>query len=202
MRSTEPQTHSPSQIIIDVVPLSTIHPSFASALKSKSKKPSSSKKSTRKSSKTQKKSSISGSTKRSKSKKGKVGSSKKSTIQVPSSDNPTATDVESNVDTFVQGMCDSNIEKSAVEKQILDAEKGVTVETSNQPTKEVEHSPDNATLNESPNSKIVEEVLNSLKESAAEVNVVPDVPTSLAQDGSTARMVDSKEGSVPDTPTL
>jgi hypothetical protein len=103
-------------------------------------------------------------------------------------------------------MCDSNIEKSAVEKQTLDAEKGVTVETSNQPdlnpTKEVEHSPDNATLNESPNSKIVEEVLNSLKESAAEVNVVPDVPTSLAQDGSTARMVDSKEGSVPDTPTL
>ena len=76
--------------------------------------------------------------------------------------------------------------------ETLEVQKGITGKTPIQSETVLDTVvPDSPTAEESLNNKVVEDVLNSLKDTIPVQNVVPDVGTSLAQDKPTSSVVGS-----------
>ncbi|KAK2451551.1 hypothetical protein QL285_010596 [Trifolium repens] len=107
-------------------------------------------------------------------------------------DNVTKKDVESHVDASERSNSDLNVEgdKSNCGTETLEIQKGVTDDntTVSDAVGEgiVQDSPE---AEESLNNNVVEEVLNSLKDTTPKPNVAPDVATSLTQDEPTPDIV-------------
>ncbi|KAK2361264.1 hypothetical protein QL285_086431 [Trifolium repens] len=183
VNSTE--TLHPSPVIIDATPITTIHPSFSSALNPKPKKATANRPSfkTPKSKKT--KSSSSSVSKKTSKKKGSNSKSKSiHTMQELYVDDVTKKDVEPHVDVSEKSDSDLIVEgdKSNCGTETLEIQKGVTGDNTT-----VTDTVSEGIVQDSPDAEgtttdqVVEEVLNSLKDTIPEPNVVPDVETSLAQ---------------------
>ncbi|KAK2426527.1 hypothetical protein QL285_025188 [Trifolium repens] len=185
MKSTE----SPSSSPIDATPITTIHPSFASALNPKPKKTTAKRPSTFKTPKSKKtKGSSSSVSKKTLKKKGSNSKSKSiHTMHELYLDDVAEKNVESHVEAPDNLASDLSAEKEKgnpnVVAETLEIQKGVTGDntTVSDTVGEgiVQDSPD---AEESLNDKDVEEALNSLKDTVPKPNVAPDVTTSLAQD--------------------
>ncbi|WJX45420.1 hypothetical protein P8452_32302 [Trifolium repens] len=192
-KSTEtPIVSSP---IINATPITTIHPSFASALNPKPKKITAKRPSTSKTPKSKKKSKTSSSSVSKKSTKAKPLKSKSiHTMQELYVDDLTKKNVESHVEASDNFASDLIVDKekgiSEIEAKTLEIQKGLTVEkpTTSEIAAEgiVNDSPDGE---ESLNTDVEEEVLNSLKDTVPKPKVVPDVGTSLAQEEPTPDIV-------------
>ncbi|KAK2374768.1 hypothetical protein QL285_075708 [Trifolium repens] len=187
--SPQPQ---PSDVITDVVPISVvpltiIHPSFASALKSTTSEPSSKTPSTSTKSKPQKKTKAKNTraTKTSSKPKSQKPESRYSSNfnmqQLYLDDQGTAsTNVASDVATS-----GSNVEIATAEgisPKSLNFEKGEIAVESEKVNNVVPESPGNNGNDEDHEElKEAEDTLKSLAKADPKANVVPDVPTSLAQ---------------------
>ncbi|KAK2450765.1 hypothetical protein QL285_009867 [Trifolium repens] len=186
-------TDSPNSSPINATPITTVHPSFASALNPKPKKTTAKRTSTSKVPKSKKKSKTSSSSVSKKSTKAK--SSKSSpihTMQELYVDDLTKGNAESNVEASNNDTSDLNVKEgnSDFVVETLENQKGVTgdntVVTEAVGGGIVQDSPD---AEETMNNQVVEEALNSLKDTIPTSNVVPDVETSLAQDEPTPDIV-------------
>ncbi|WJX89413.1 hypothetical protein P8452_71414 [Trifolium repens] len=192
VNSTEtPHSSSP----IDATPITTIHPSFASALNPKPKKTTAKRPSTFKTPKSKKNKSSSSSVSRKTSKKKGSNSKSKSihTMQELYLDNVGEKNVESHVEASDNLASDLIAEKekgiSEIGAETLEIQKGLTVEkpvASEVVGEIVQDSPD---AEEIITDQAVEEALNSLKDTIPNRNVAPDVTTSLAQDEPTPDIV-------------
>ncbi|KAK2368216.1 hypothetical protein QL285_081425 [Trifolium repens] len=164
----------PSNIITDATPLTMIHPSFASILKTTPSNPSSSPKSK------PKRKTKTATTRKPKSQTSKSRySSNFNMQQLYLDDTGNAT---TNVASDVATPCaDEQIETRKEDStQTLISQKGKTAEITEQ---HVPSTPsDEGDDEDAQNIKIAEDALKSLVDSVSGVKVVPDVPTSLAQD--------------------
>ncbi|KAK2449274.1 hypothetical protein QL285_008483 [Trifolium repens] len=157
------ETPISSSPIVDATPITTIHPSFASALNPKPKKTTAKRTLTSKTSKSKKKSKASSPSVSKKSSKAKGSKSKLKSIN---------TMQELYVDDVTKGNAEN-----------LETQKGETGEKSIVSDTVVE-----AIVNDSPdaeeslNNNVVGEALNSLKDTIPKPNVALDVATSLAQE--------------------
>ncbi|KAK2368384.1 hypothetical protein QL285_081581 [Trifolium repens] len=184
VNSTE--TLHPSPVITDATPITTIHPSFSSALNPKPKKATANRPSSFKTPKSKKtKSSSSSVSKKTSKKKGSNSKSKSiHTMQELYVDDVTKKDVEPHVDVSEKSDSDLIVEgdKSNCGTETLEIQKGVTGDNTT-----VTDTVGEGIVQDSPDpegtttDQVVEEVLNSLKDTILEPNVVPDVETSLAQ---------------------
>ncbi|KAK2368874.1 hypothetical protein QL285_082039 [Trifolium repens] len=108
-------------------------------------------------------------------------------------DNVDELNAHSHVEAYIHIVPNSNVEgiqSILADSQIPEAEKGITAEIpSVSETNADKIVPDSPSDEESQNTKIVEEVLNSLKYSVPKSHVVPDVPTSMAQEKPTSDVV-------------
>ncbi|KAK2386424.1 hypothetical protein QL285_060323 [Trifolium repens] len=186
-------TDSPNSSPINATPITTVHPSFASALNPKPKKTTAKRTSTSKVPKSKKKSKTSSSSISKKSTKAKSSKSKPiHTMQELYVDDLTKGNAESNVEASNNDASDLNVKEgnSDFVVETLENQKGVTgdntVVTEAVGGGIVQDSPD---AEETMNNQVVEEVLNSLKDTIPTSNVVPDVETSLAQDEPTPDIV-------------
>ncbi|KAK2369009.1 hypothetical protein QL285_082165 [Trifolium repens] len=186
-------TDSPNSSPINATPITTVHPSFASALNPKPKKTTAKRTSTSKVPKSKKKSKTSSSSVSKKSTKAKSSKSKPiHTMQELYVDDLTKGNAESNVEASNNDASDLNVNEgnSDFVVETLENQKGVTgdntVVTEAVGGGIVQDSPD---AEETMNNQVVEEVLNSLKDTIPTSNVVPDVETSLAQDEPTPDIV-------------
>ncbi|KAK2451004.1 hypothetical protein QL285_010094 [Trifolium repens] len=186
-------TDSPNSSPINATPITTVHPSFASALNPKPKKTTAKRTSTSKVPKSKKKSKTSSSSVSKKSTKAKSSKSKPiHTMQELYVDDLTKGNAESNVEASNNDTSDLNVKEgnSDFVVETLENQKGVTCD--NTVVTEavgggiVQDSPD---AEETMNNQVVEEALNSLKDTIPTSNVVPDVETSLAQDEPTPDIV-------------
>ncbi|KAK2359714.1 hypothetical protein QL285_085060 [Trifolium repens] len=182
-------TDSPNSPPLNATPITTIHPSFASALNPKPKKTTANRPSPFKAPKSKKTKSSSSSVPKKTSKK--KGSKSKSTsihtMQELYVDDVTQKNAESHVkasdkpDSDLIG--DNEEGKSNSVAETLEIQKGVTGDNSTVSEvvgeEIVQDSPD---AEESLNNNVVEKALNSLKDTIPKLNVVPDVETSLAQE--------------------
>ncbi|KAK2356502.1 hypothetical protein QL285_093831 [Trifolium repens] len=186
-------TDSPNSSPINATPITTVHPSFASALNPKPKKITAKRTSTSKVPKSKKKSKTSSSSVSKKSTKAKSSKSKPiHTMQELYVDDLTKGNAESNVEASNNDTSDLNVKEgnSDFVVETLENQKGVTgdntVVTEAVGGGIVQDSPD---AEETMNNQVVEEALNSLKDTIPTSNVVPDVETSLAQDEPTPDIV-------------
>ncbi|KAK2402624.1 hypothetical protein QL285_052125 [Trifolium repens] len=186
-------TDSPNSSPINATPITTVHPSFASALNPKPKKTTAKRTSTSKVPKSKKKSKISSSSVSKKSTKAKSSKSKPiHTMQELYVDDLTKGNAESNVEASNNDTSDLNVKEgnSDFVVETLENQKGVTgdntVVTEAVGGGIVQDSPD---AEETMNNQVVEEALNSLKDTIPTSNVGPDVETSLAQDEPTPDIV-------------
>ncbi|KAK2423391.1 hypothetical protein QL285_033847 [Trifolium repens] len=186
-------TDSPNSSPINATPITTVHPSFASALNPKPKKTTAKRTSTSKVPKSKKKSKTSSSSVSKKSTKAKSSKSKPiHTMQELYVDDLTKGNAESNVEASNNDTSDLNVKEgnSDFVVETLENQKGVTgdntVVTEAIGGGIVQDSPD---AEETMNNQVVEEALNSLKDTIPTSNVVPDVETSLAQDEPTPDIV-------------
>ncbi|WJX72991.1 hypothetical protein P8452_56819 [Trifolium repens] len=186
-------TDSPNSSPINATPITTVHPSFASALNPKPKKTTAKRTSTSKVPKSKKKSKTSSSSVSKKSTKAKSSKSKPiHTMQELYVDDLTKGNAESNVEASNNDASDLNVKEgnSDFVVETLENQKGVTgdntVVTEAVGGGIVQDSPD---AEETMNNQVVEEVLNSLKDTIPTSNVVPDVEISLAQDEPTPDIV-------------
>ncbi|WJX33742.1 hypothetical protein P8452_21922 [Trifolium repens] len=186
-------TDSPNSSPINATPITTVHPSFASALNPKPKKTTAKRTSTSKVPKSKKKSKTSSSSVSKKSTKAKSSKSKPiHTMQELYVDDLTKGNAESNVEASNNDTSDLNVKEgnSDFVVETLENQKGVTgdntVVTEAVGGGIVQDSPD---AEETMNNQVVEEALNSLKDTIPTSNVVPDVETSLAQDEPTPDIV-------------
>ncbi|KAK2357389.1 hypothetical protein QL285_094660 [Trifolium repens] len=180
------ETLRPSPVITDATPITTIHPSFSSALNPKPKKATTNRPSSFKTPKSKKtKSSSSSVSKKTSKKKGSNSKSKSiHTMQELYVDDVTKKDVEPHVDVSEKSDSDLIVEgdKSNCGTETLEIQKGVTGDNTT-----VTDTVSEGIVQDSPDAEgtttdqVVEEVLNSLKDTTPEPNVVPDVETSLAQ---------------------
>ncbi|KAK2404073.1 hypothetical protein QL285_053450 [Trifolium repens] len=180
------ETLHPSPVITDATPITTIHPSFSSALNPKPKKATANRPSSFKTPKSKKtKSSYSSVSKKTSKKKGSNSKSKSiHTMQELYVDDVTKKDVEPHVDVSEKSDSDLIVEgdKSNCGTETLEIQKGVTGDNTT-----VTDTVGEGIVQDSPDAEgtttdqVVEEVLNSLKDTIPEPNVVPDVETSLAQ---------------------
>ncbi|WJX12963.1 hypothetical protein P8452_03410 [Trifolium repens] len=191
MKSTESPNSSP----LNATLITTIHPSFASALNQKPKKTTAKRPSTFKTPKSKKtKSSSSSVSKKTSKKKGSNSKSKSiHTMQELYLDNVAEKNAESHVEASDNLASDLIIEKekgnSEIGAETLEIQKGLTVEkhvASEVVGEIVQDSPD---AEETITDHAVEEALNSLKDTTPKPNVAPDVATSLAQDEPTPDIV-------------
>ncbi|KAK2422130.1 hypothetical protein QL285_032689 [Trifolium repens] len=190
--STETLDSSP--VITDATPITTIHPSFSSALNPKPKKSTANRPSPFKTPKSKKtKRSSSSVSKRTSKKKGSNSKSKSiHTMQEPYVDEVAEKNVESHVDGSEKSDSDLNVErdKSKCGTETLEIQKGVTggntTMTDTVGEGIFQDSPD---AEETTTNQDVEEALNSLKDTIPTSNVVPDVETPLAQDEPTPDIV-------------
>ncbi|KAK2416467.1 hypothetical protein QL285_038861 [Trifolium repens] len=191
MKSTESPNSSP----LDATPITTIHPSFDSDLNPKPKKTTAKRPSTFKTSKSKKtKSSSSFVSKKTSKKKGSNSKSKSiHTMQELYLDNVAEKNVESHVEASDNLASDLIVEKekgnSEIGAETLEIQKGLTVEkpvASEVVGEIVQDSPD---AEETITDQVVNEALNSLKDTTPKPNVAPDVATSLAQDEPTPDIV-------------
>ncbi|KAK2435664.1 hypothetical protein QL285_020707 [Trifolium repens] len=188
------ETPISSSPIIDATPITTIHPSFSSALNPKPNKSTANRPSSFKTPKSKKtKSSSSSVLKRTSKKKGSNSKSRSiHTMQELYLDDVTKKDVESHVDVSERSDSDLNVEgdKSNCGTETLESQKGVTDDNNivSDIVGEgiVQDSPE---AEESLSNNAVEEALNSLKDTTPKPNVAPDVATSLAQDEPTPDIV-------------
>ncbi|KAK2375043.1 hypothetical protein QL285_075961 [Trifolium repens] len=184
VNSTE--TLHPSPVITDATPITTIHPSFSSALNPKPKKATANRPSSFKTPKSKKTKSSSPSVSKKTSKKKGSNSKSKSihTMQELYVDDVTKKDVEPHVDVSEKSDSDLIVEgdKSNCGTETLEIQKGVTGDNTT-----VTDTVGEGIVQDSPDAEgtttdqVVEEVLNSLKDTIPEPNVVLDVETSLAQ---------------------
>ncbi|KAK2449058.1 hypothetical protein QL285_008289 [Trifolium repens] len=191
--STETPIASP---IIDATPITTIHPSFASALNPKPKKTTAKRPSKFKTPKSKKtKGSSSSVSKKTSKKKGSNSKSKSiHTMQELYLDDVAEKDVESYVEASDNLASDLIAEKEKgnpnVVAETLEIQKGVTGDnaTLSDTVGEgiVQDSPD---VEETVTDQVVKEALNSLKDTIPNPNVALDVTTSLAQDEPTPDIV-------------
>ncbi|KAK2404631.1 hypothetical protein QL285_053950 [Trifolium repens] len=184
INSTE--TLHPSPVITDATPITTIHPSFSSALNPKPKKATANRPSSFKTPKSKKtKSSSSSVSKKTSKKKGSNSKSKSIyTMQELYVDDVTKKDVEPHVDVSEKSDSDLIVEgdKSNCGTETLEIQKGVTGDnTTVTDTVGEGIVQDSLDAEGTATDQVVEEVLNSLKDTISEPNVVPDVETSLAQ---------------------
>ncbi|WJX38808.1 hypothetical protein P8452_26431 [Trifolium repens] len=177
-------TDVPNSPPLNATPITTIHPSFSSALIPKPKKTTANRPSPFKTPKSKKtKSSSSSVSKKTSKKKGSKSKSKSiHTMQELYLDDVAKGNAESYVKASDKLDLDLIVEKekgnSKIGAETLEIQKGVTVsETVAEGI--VNDSPD---AEESLNNNVVEEVLNSLKDTIPKPNVVSDVETSLAQE--------------------
>ncbi|WJX32973.1 hypothetical protein P8452_21233 [Trifolium repens] len=188
MKSTESPNSSP----LNATPITTIHPSFASALNPKPKKTTAKRPPISMTPKSKKKSKTSSSTASKKSTKAKPSKSKLiHTMQELYVNDVTKKNVESHVEASDNLASDLIIEKekgnSEIGAETLEIQKGVNVEKSISSKTIAEGIVnDSPNAEESLNNNVVEEVLNSLKDTIPKPNVVSDVETSLAQEEPTA----------------
>ncbi|KAK2381226.1 hypothetical protein QL285_068849 [Trifolium repens] len=188
------ETLHPSPVITDATPITTIHPSFSSALNPKPKKATTNRPSSFKTPKSKKtKSSSSSVSKKTSKKKGSNSKSKSiHTMQELYVDDVTKKDVEPHVDVSEKSDSDLIVEgdKSNCGTETLEIQKGVTGDNTT-----VTDTVGEGIVQDSPDAEgattdqVVEEVLNSLKDTIPEPNVVPDVETSLAQKAPTPDIV-------------
>ncbi|KAK2422769.1 hypothetical protein QL285_033275 [Trifolium repens] len=181
---------------IDATPITTIHPSFASALNPKPKKTTAKRPSTFKTPKSKKTKGCSSSvSKKTLKKKGSNSKSKSiHTMQELYLDNVAEKNVESHVEAPDNLASDLIAEKEKgnpnVVAETLEIQKGVTGDntTASDTVGEgiVQDSPD---VEETATDQGVEEALNSLKDTIPNPNAAPDVTTSLAQDEPTPDIV-------------
>ncbi|KAK2402441.1 hypothetical protein QL285_051961 [Trifolium repens] len=186
-------TDSPNSSPINATPITTVHPSFTSALNPKPKKTTAKRTSTSKVPISKKKSKTSSSSVSKKSTKAKSSKSKPiHTMQELYVDDLTKGNAESNVEASNNDTSDLNVKEgnSDFVVETLENQKGVTgdntVVTEAVGGGIVQDSPD---AEETMNNQVVEEALNSLKDTIPTSNVVPDVETSLAQDEPTPDIV-------------
>ncbi|KAK2397797.1 hypothetical protein QL285_059337 [Trifolium repens] len=181
-------TDSPNSQPLNATLITTIHPSFASALNPKPKKTTAKRPSTSKTSKSKKKSKTSSPSVSKKSTKAKPSKSKSiHTMQELYADDVTQKNDESHVKASDKPDSDLIVDneegKSNFGAETLEIQKRVTGDnaTVSEVVGEeiVQDSPD---AEDSLNNNVVEEVLNSLKDTIPKSNVVPDVETSLAQE--------------------
>ncbi|KAK2391001.1 hypothetical protein QL285_064501 [Trifolium repens] len=188
------ETLHPSPVITDATPITTIHPSFSSALNPKPKKATANRPSSFKTPKSKKtKSSSSSVSKKTSKKKGSNSKSKSiHTMQELYVDDVTKKDVEPHVDVSEKSDSDLIVEgdKSNCGTETLEIQKGVTGDNTT-----VTDTVGEGIVQDSPDAEgtttdqVVEEVLNSLKDTIPEPNVVPGVETSLAQKEPTPNIV-------------
>ncbi|WJX27714.1 hypothetical protein P8452_16501 [Trifolium repens] len=184
----------PSDIITDATPLTMIHPSFASILKTTPSNSSSSPKSK------PKKKTKTATTRKPKSQKSKSRySSNFNMQQLYLDDTGNAT---TNVASDVATPCaDEQIETRKEDStQTLISQKGKTAEITEQ---HVPSTPsDEGDDEDAQNIKIAEDALKSLVDSVSGVKVVPDVPTSLAQDQPQDDVIDNIATDVTGNPSI
>ncbi|KAK2417090.1 hypothetical protein QL285_039429 [Trifolium repens] len=189
MKSTEYPNSSP----LNATPITTIHPSFASALNPKPKKTTAKRPSTFKTPKSKKtKSSPSSVSKKTSKKKGSNSKSKSiHTMQELYLDNVAEKNAESHVEASVNPASNLNEEegKSNFDTETLEFQKGVTSEDTTVLEVVGEIVQDSPEAEESLKNQVVEEALNSLKDTIPTSNVVPDVETPLAQEEPTPDIV-------------
>ncbi|KAK2454104.1 hypothetical protein QL285_001699 [Trifolium repens] len=201
--SQSPITTSPTNFtetpiaspIIDATPITTIHPSFDSAINPKPKKTTTKRTSTSTTSKSKKKSKAPSTSVSKKSSKAKRSRSKSKSIH---------TMQELYVDDVTKGNAESNVEASNNDKSDLNAvaegNPDVTAETLEIPKGQTEEKPvaseavgeivqDSPDVEKTLTDQAVENVLNSLKDTIPKPNVTPDVDTSLAQENPTLDIV-------------
>ncbi|KAK2436585.1 hypothetical protein QL285_021571 [Trifolium repens] len=186
-------TEAPNSSPLNPTLITIIHPSVASALNPKPKKTTAKRISTSKTPKSKKKSKTSSSSVSKKSTKVKPSKSKSiHTMQELYVDDLTKGNAESNVEASNKGVSDVNVEEgnSDFVAETLEAQKGVTCD--NTIVAEivgegiVQDSPD---AEETLDNQVVEDALNSLKDTIPKPNVAPDVATSLAQEEPTPDIV-------------
>ncbi|KAK2415555.1 hypothetical protein QL285_038027 [Trifolium repens] len=191
MKSTE----SPNSPPLNATPITTIHPSFASALNPKPKKTTAKRPSTFKTPKSKKTKSSSSSVSKKTSKKKRSNSKSKSihTMQELYVDDVTKGNAESNVEASNNDKSDMNVVAESnpnVVAETLEIQKGATGDNTivSDTVGEgiVQDSPD---VEETITEQAVEEALNSLNDNIPNPNVAPDVTTSLAQDEPTPDIV-------------
>ncbi|WJX77396.1 hypothetical protein P8452_60711 [Trifolium repens] len=191
MKSTE----SPNSPPLNATPITTIHPSFASALNPKPKKTTAKRPSTFKTPKSKKTKSSSSSVSKKTSKKKRSNSKSKSihTMQELYVDDVTKGNAKSNVEASNNDKSDLNVVAESnpnVVAETLEIQKGETGDntTVSDTVGEgiVQDSPD---VEETITEQAVEEALNSLNDNIPNPNVAPDVTTSLAQDEPTPDIV-------------
>ncbi|WJX83795.1 hypothetical protein P8452_66429 [Trifolium repens] len=184
----------PSDIITDATPLTMIHPSFASILKTTPSNSSSSPKSK------PKRKTKTATTRKPKSQKSKSRySSNFNMQQLYLDDTGNAT---TNVASDVATPCaDEQIETRKEDStQTLISQKGKTAEITEQ---HVPSTPsDEGDDEDAQNIKIAEDALKSLVDSVSGVKVVPDVPTSLAQDQPQDDVIDNIAADVTGNPSI
>ncbi|KAK2392994.1 hypothetical protein QL285_054978 [Trifolium repens] len=189
------ETPISSSPVIDATPITTIHPSFDSALNSKPKKTTTKRAVTSETSKSKKKSkasSLSVSKKGSKAKGSRSKSKSIHTMQELYVDDVAKKNVEPHVEASNEDRSEENVVAEGNPNNVtetLEIQKGLTIEkpvASEAVGEIVQDSPD---AEESLNDKDVEEALNSLKDTVPKPNVAPDVTTSLAQEGPTPDIV-------------
>ncbi|KAK2386046.1 hypothetical protein QL285_059986 [Trifolium repens] len=182
------ETPISSSPVIDATPITTIHPSFDSALNSKPKKTTTKRAVTSETSKSKKKSkasSLSVSKKGSKAKGSRSKSRSIHTMQELYVDDVAKKNAEPHVEASNEDRSEENVVAEGNPNNVtetLEIQKGLTIEkpvASEAVGEIVQDSPD---AEESLNDKDVEEVLNSLKDTIPKPKVVPDVETSLAQE--------------------
>ncbi|KAK2415376.1 hypothetical protein QL285_037861 [Trifolium repens] len=193
--SAKPAETPNSSSPIDVTPITTIHPSFASALNPKPKKTTAKRTLTSKTSKSKKKSKASSPSVSKKSAKVKGSKSKSKSIHTMQElhvDDITKGDAESNVEASNEDRSDVNAVTEGnpnIVAETLEIQKGLTVEmpvASEVVGEIVQDSPD---VEDTMTDQVVEEALNSLKDTIPTSNVVPDVETPLAHDEPTPDIV-------------
>ncbi|KAK2429211.1 hypothetical protein QL285_027668 [Trifolium repens] len=192
INSTE--TLHPAPIITHATPITTIHPSFSSALNPKPKKTTANRPSPFKTPKSKKtKGSSSSVSKKTSKKKGSNSKSKSiHTMQELYVDDVSKKDVESHVDASKRSDSDLNVEgdKPNCGTKTLEIQKGeIDDNTTVSDTVGEGIVQDSPEAEESLNNNVVEEVLNSLKDTTPKPNVAPDVATSLTQDEPTPDIV-------------
>ncbi|KAK2367751.1 hypothetical protein QL285_081003 [Trifolium repens] len=189
------ETHDSSPVITDATPITTIHPSFSSALNPKPKKSTAKRPSTFKTPKSKKtKGSSSSASKKTSKKKGSNSKSKSiHTMQELYLDDVAEKNVESHVDGSEKSDSDLNAVAEGnpnVVDETLEIQKGITGDnTTVSDTVGEGIIPDSPEVEETLTDQVVKEVQNSLKDTTPKPNVAPDVTTSLAQDEPTPDIV-------------
>ncbi|KAK2367659.1 hypothetical protein QL285_080922 [Trifolium repens] len=186
-------TDAPNSPPINATPITTIHPSFSSALNPKPKKTTTKRPSTSKIPKSKKtKSSSSSVSKKYSTKRGSKSKSKPiHTMQELYLYDVTKENAELHVEASDNPASDLNNEegKSNFGAETLETQKRVTGENTTVSEAVGEIVQDSPDAEESLNNQVVEEALNSLKDTIPTSNVVPDVETPLAQEEPTPDIV-------------